>query len=139
MKKFNIYSAGIIFGALLSGCTSLPSPQKKEESVSNLTVGVVQKEISVGMPSTDVLVALGSPNIVKTDPNGNEVWVYDRFSREQVYQAAGGALGYFSGNGGGIASADSGSSQVSSKTLTVIIKLDAKDNVASIAYHSSKF
>ena len=138
MKKQNVYLAGIIFGALLSGCASLPSSQK-EESADNLTVGVVQKEITTGMPSTDVLVALGSPNIVKTDPNGNEVWVYDRFSKEQVYQTAGGALGYFSGNGGGVVSSSSGSSQVSSKTLTVIIKFDPQDNVASIAYHRSKF
>ncbi len=122
---------------LASGCQSTPTTSG--ESVNKLTVGVVQKEIKKGMPATDVVVALGSPNIVKTAPNGNEVWVYDKFSTEQVYQTAGGAIGYFSGNGGGIISGERGSSQVSSNTLTVIIKFNEQSNVDSIAYHRSKF
>lgn len=138
MKKQYGCLATIALTVALSGCATSPSADK-EDNTNQLTVGVVQKEITTGMPSTDVLTALGSPNIVKTNPEGNEVWVYDRFSKEQVYQTTGGALGYFSGNGGGIISSEQGSSQVSSKTLTVIIKFDAQDNVASIAYHRSKF
>ncbi|MBE0367024.1 hypothetical protein J8L98_07900 [Pseudoalteromonas sp. MMG013] len=122
---------------LCVGCQSVQ--QSNSEKVDRLTVGVVQKEIKNGMPSTDVVAALGSPNIVKTAPSGNEVWVYDKFSKEQVYQTSGGTLGYFSGNGGGIVSAEQGSSQVSSNTLTVIIKFDQLSNVSSIAYHRSKF
>ena len=127
----------IALAILATGCQT--TQNSDANNVDKLTVGVVQKEIKNGMPSTDVVVALGSPNIVKTAPNGNEVWVYDKFSTEQVYQSAGGALGYFSGNGGGIISGEKGSSQVSSNTLTVIIKFDEKSNVDSIAYHRSKF
>ena len=126
-----------IVAVLASGCQSTDSTPG--ESVNRLTVGVVQKEIKKGMPSTDVVVALGSPNIVKTAPNGSEVWVYDKFSTEQVYQTVGGALGYFSGNGGGIIGGEQGSSKVSSNTLTVIIKFDQQSNVEKIAYHRSKF
>ncbi|WP_448548243.1 hypothetical protein [Thalassotalea fusca] len=103
------------------------------------TLVLCKKKLKAGMPSTDVVVALGSPNILKTAPNGNEVWVYDKFSTEQVYQSAGGALGYFAGNGGGIVTETRGSSQVSSNTLTAIIKFDENSNVDTIAYHRSKF
>ena len=40
------------------------------DHTDKLTVGVVQKEIQEGMPATDVAIALGSPNIVKKDPDG---------------------------------------------------------------------
>jgi len=127
-----------LVAALTAACNSTQSGDEGVQA-ERLTVGVVQKEIVKGMPSTDVVVALGSPNIVKTNQQGNEVWVYDKFSREQVYQTASGALGYFSGNGGGVISGSAGSSQVSSNTLTVIIKFDKQDNVDTIAYHRSKF
>ncbi|WP_440056463.1 hypothetical protein ACSLBF_20380 (plasmid) [Pseudoalteromonas sp. T1lg65] len=134
--KLSKFAMALAILATLSACQTT---KQEGEKVDKLTVGVVQKEIKKGMPSTDVVVALGSPNIVKTAPNGNEVWVYDKFSKEQVYQTAGGALGYFSGNGGGVISSEYGSSQVSSSTLTVIIKFDVASNVESIAYHRSKF
>jgi outer membrane protein assembly factor BamE (lipoprotein component of BamABCDE complex) len=120
----------------LTGCQQT---QPKTENIDRLTVGVVQKDIKKGMASTDVIVALGSPNIVKTGPEGKEVWVYDKFSKTQVYQTSGGTLGYFSGNAGGVTSSEYGSNQVSSSTLTVIIKFDTNSNVETIAYHRSKF
>lgn len=128
----------VLMAALTAACNTTSSGNEGVQA-QRLTVGVVQKEIVKGMPSTDVLTALGSPNIVKTNQQGNEVWVYDKFSREQVYQTASGALGYFSGNGGGVISGSTGSNQVSSSTLTVIIKFDKQDNVDTIAYHRSKF
>lgn len=127
-----------LMAALTTACNSTQSGDEGVQA-ERLTVGVVQKEIVKGMPSTDVVAALGSPNIVKTNQQGNEVWVYDKFSREQVYQTASGALGYFGGHGGGVISGSTGNSQVSSNTLTVIIKFDKQDNVDTIAYHRSKF
>lgn len=127
----------VITSFLSVACQSIN--KNEPQNIERLTVGVVQKEIKQGMPATDVVLALGSPNIVKTAPNGNEVWVYDKFSKEQIYQTTGGVLGYFSGNGGGIISSEQGRRQVSSNTLTVIIKFDTQDNVDIIAYHRSKF
>ncbi len=109
------------------------------DHTDKLTVGVVQKEIQEGMPATDVAIALGSPNIVKKDPDGAEVWVYDKFSSEQIYQTSSGALGYFSGGLNGILTGSQGASRVSSNTLTIIIKFDERNAVDSIAYHRSKF
>lgn len=137
INRITGFMALTILAILSTGCQN--TQKNDSDNVSKLTVGVVQKEIRKNMPSTDVVAALGSPNIVKTAPNGNEVWVYDKFSKEQVYKTLGGTLGYFSGNGGGIISAEQGSSQVSSSTLTIIIKFDENSNVDSIAYHRSKF
>ena len=38
----------------------------------DMTVGIVQKEIRVGMSQADVAEALGSPNIVTKDNEGSE-------------------------------------------------------------------
>lgn len=131
-------SCVLLMSAAMMACNTTQSDDEGVKA-ERLTVGVVQKEIVKGMPSTDVVAALGSPNIVKTNQAGNEVWVYDRFSREQVYQTASGALGYFAGNGGGLISGSAGNNRVSANTLTVIIKFDKQDNVDTIAYHRSKF
>ncbi len=62
---------------LLAGCMtaadhqrSLGSSQERE-----MTLGVVQKEIRVGMSQADVATALGSSNIVTKDDEGKETWV----------------------------------------------------------------
>jgi len=56
-----------------------------------MTVGVVQRQVSVGMPGSAVLEALGSPNIVSTDEKRREVWVYDKISTERAYSSDAGA------------------------------------------------
>ena len=119
------------------GCQNT-SPNDSNNT-NKLTVGVVQKEIQQGMPATDVAIALGSPNIVKKDADGAEVWVYDKFSSEQIYQTSSGALVYFSGGVNGILTGSQGASRISSNTLTIIIKFDEQNAVDSIAYHRSKF
>ena len=59
---------------------SLPSTKDRE-----MTVGIVQKEIRVGMSGEDVAAALGSPNIVTKDGEGKEVWVFDKIATEVAY------------------------------------------------------
>src|SRR3990172_1845529 len=76
------------------GCTNVS--QYQQELLSNkereMTVGIVQKEIKVGMSQADVANALGSPNIVTKDSNGKETWIYDKIASEASY-AAGSAYG----------------------------------------------
>ena len=50
-----------------------------------LTLGIVQKEIKVGMSQADVISVLGSPNIVTRDSEGRETWVYDKIATEYFY------------------------------------------------------
>jgi len=102
---------------------------------NKLTVGTVQKEIRKGMSGAEVAQALGSPNIVSTDEQGREVWIYDKISTDRVESESGGygtliLFGY-----GGRA----GSSSTSQQTLTVIIKFDNDKKVRDFAYHASRF
>ena len=117
-----------------------------------MTVGVVQKEIRVGMPSTDVLAALGSPNMVRKGADSiGETWVYDKIATEASYKnsnsnVAGSVSGagvpgdvLLLGNVGANHSGSKGSSATTQKTLTVIIKFDPSDKVESFSYHTSTF
>lgn len=113
--------------------SNLPSTQERET-----TVGLVQKHIHTGMSQPDVAAALGSPNIVTRDSDGNETWIYDKIAREaSVSQDAGGTglvLNLF-----GFYSRSAGASSTTERTLTVIIKFDEESNVKTFSYHASKF
>ncbi len=112
-----------------------------------LTVGKVQKEIRVGMSGAEVAAALGSPNIVSTDENRREVWIYDKVSTDYAYSDSSGGVsaliigwgGSAGALGGGSYSSASGASSRTQKTLTIIIKFDDKGGVRDFAYHQSKF
>ena len=116
-----------------------------------MTVGMVQKEIRKGMSAADVAEVLGSPNIVTTDSEGREVWVYDKISTDVTYStdtggagvllligaAAGDVLG--GGLGSGSYSRSTGAQSKTQRTLTVVIKYDEQKKVRDFAYHSSRF
>jgi len=127
----------LITGTLLAGCVSVNENQQALSSVKEreMTVGIVQKEIKVGMSQTDVASALGSPNIITKDGGGKETWVYDKIATEASYSQSGayGTLILVGASGG------SGAYSTTQKTLTVIIKFDTMGNVGSFSYHASKF
>lgn len=150
-KMIQTYSVLLLF--LLNGCVSAAQHQKDLHSTQEreMTVGIVQKEIRVGMSQADVAAALGSPNIVTRDKEGKEAWVYDKIATEASYSRSSGSLGGGAG-GGGVAgttlilglfgggySKDAGAASSTQKTLTVIIKFDQDSLVESFSYHSSKF
>lgn len=116
-----------------------------------LTVGTVQREIKVGMSSADVVGVLGSPNMVTTDSERRENWVYDKISTSRVYSSStGGVSALILGGGlvggalagGGVVpsySSSAGASSTSQKTLTIIIKFDKSSQVRDFAYRYSSF
>ncbi len=106
-----------------------------EAGKSNLTAGVVQREIRKGMNGGEVASVLGSPNIVTSGAGGTEVWVYDRTFSQVEAASAGTGVWFLVG----ITSSNSGISRSSQSTLTVVVKFDAEKKVADIAYHQSKF
>jgi outer membrane protein assembly factor BamE (lipoprotein component of BamABCDE complex) len=69
------------------GCQSAQNHANNvsDSNTQNLTVGTVQREIRIGMSGAEVVSVLGSPNIVTTDENRQESWVYDRISTTEVY------------------------------------------------------
>jgi len=119
----------------LGGCTQKASwhaNEVEQTEKQNLTVGEVQRNIKKGMSGGDVAEVLGSPNVVSTDENGNEVWIYDRFHTEQVASVSNGLTFTLSNVGGGAV-------RSSQSTITVIIKFDGNHKVRDFAYHKSSF
>ena len=137
----------------LTGCMSAHQHYQQTHGAQErqMTVGIVQKEIRKGMSAADVAEVLGSPNIVTTDSEGREVWVYDKVSTDVTYSAdAGGAgvlllIGAAAGDalGGGLGSGSysrsAGAQSKTQRTLTVVIKYDDQKKVRDFAYHSSQF
>ena len=140
----------LLLGAVLplAGCISAAVHRAavEDNASGRLTVGTVQQEIRVGMSGADVVTALGAPNIVTTDEQRREVWVYDKISSE-VVQSAGGltfsplilATGSVLGAGTGSVSQSAGAVSRSDRTLTVVVKFDEQHRVRDFAYHASQF
>lgn len=106
-----------------------------KDDTENLTLGKVQREIKIGMTSAEVIEVLGSPNLVSTDEERREVWVYDKISSSVTssHNDSGAVLIFF----GAVSS--SSTKTTSQKTLTVIIKYDKDGKVRDFAYHTSNF
>lgn len=140
---------------LMAGCQSAAQHsadvQTARDAGDRLTVGTVQREIRVGMPSSDVVEVLGAPNMVTTDERRRETWVYDRISTERVYSKSsggvsalilgGGLVGssLIGGAGGAGYSGSAGASSTSQRTLTIVVKFDEDSRVRDFAYRSSSF
>lgn len=125
----------LIAALSIGGCVSASQHAEEVQSIGNISVGTVQKQIKVGMSGADVLQALGSPNMVSTDDQRREVWVYDKVATDRVQSSSNGWV--FAVLAGGQTSA--GASSTSQRTLTIIIKFDEQNLVRDFAYHSSKF
>lgn len=132
----------------MCGCMTATEHQQALHSSNEreMTLGVVQKDIHVGMSQADVAIALGSPNIVSKDSEGSDTWIYDKiatevsFSKDSGGILGGGGLGSWGIIFGGAAySKSAGASAQTQKTLTVVIKFDEKQSVKTLSYHSSKF
>jgi outer membrane protein assembly factor BamE (lipoprotein component of BamABCDE complex) len=123
-------------GLFLGGCkTAQQHSADVNQPGDRLTVGTVQKEIRVGMSGADVVAVLGSPNVVTTDENRREVWVYDKVSTTSVSSSSsGGATILILWVSGG-----AGATSTSQRTLTVVIKFDENKKVRDFAYHASSF
>ncbi|MDD5108017.1 MAG: hypothetical protein PHC29_00685 [Candidatus Omnitrophica bacterium] len=134
MKKISFLFLSILF---LSGCSTAGSHLNsvKLDAGDRVTVGKVQREIRIGMPSAQVIEVLGSPNIVSTDENRLEVWVYDKIATDVSYSNSNGGVWLILASVGG----NSGATSTSQRTLTVVIKFDADKKVRDFAYHSSSF
>jgi outer membrane protein assembly factor BamE (lipoprotein component of BamABCDE complex) len=111
------------------------------------TLGLVQKELKVGMSQTDVVSALGSPNMVTRSGQGHEAWVYDKVASEARVRSTG-----VGGGAGGIGAPGASlilgvlgghyrndSAVTMQKTLTVVVRFSADGAVESFSFHASRF
>lgn len=134
MLKNVIISIIVLVNMLVVGCVSQPVNNNSQQG-DRVTVGTVQKEIRVGMSAASVASVLGSPNIVTSDDNDGEVWIYDKISSNASYSSSN-AYATILLIGGSESNSKASSSQ---KTLTIIIKFDANKKVSSFKYHTSRF
>ena len=123
---------GLSLSVALTGCARETAQGPPDD---RLTVGKVQGEIKVGMPASRVAEILGSPNIVSTDEQRREVWIYDKVSTDRVDTSSSiyGTLIILGGSSG-----QSSSSQ-RQRTLTIIIKYDEDKKVRDFAYNYTQF
>jgi len=140
MIKTKLVILTVISLSMLSGCMSaaqhqqsLPSTQERET-----TVGIVQREIHVGMSGAQVAEALGSPNIVTQDSEGDETWIYDKIASEASYSQDSGGTGLIISLLAGY-NRQSGAVSTTQRTLTIVIKYGKDKLVKSFSYHASKF
>ena len=133
-KSICIAFVAVINMLMVSACKH-PTNAGPDGDATNLTVGTVQRSITVGMPASDVVGILGSPNIVTTDEQRREVWVYDKISSNRVdtKNSFGGSIIIL---GGSTAQKESTTTQ---KTLTIIIKYDEQKMVRDFAYNFTQF
>ena len=130
---------------LTAGCSAThhAADVREADDIDRVTVGTVQKEIVIGMSAADVAAVLGSPNIVTTEEERQETWIYDKISTDVTYSRSSGTIvGLIfgsSGGGAGVGSTSAGSSSSSQRTLTVIIKFDGNSRVRDFSYHTSRF
>jgi outer membrane protein assembly factor BamE (lipoprotein component of BamABCDE complex) len=143
----------ICIGILLNGCMTAKQHYQDTHGAQErqMTVGTVQREIRKGMSGAEVAEVLGSPNIVTTDGEGREVWIYDKISTDVTYSRSSGGVivgllvGGLSGDvlaGGGAGGSygkSAGAESKTQRTLTVLIKFDEQKMVRDFAYHSSRF
>lgn len=116
--------------AMLAGC-AVPQQPAPTDAV---TLGTVQRSVHKGMSQSEIVEALGSPNMVTRDKDGVETWAYDKASTSVVSSSVEGygTLLLVGVNGG------KSSASTSQRTLTLIIKF--KDSVVSdFTYRSTSF
>ncbi len=148
-NKLAAFMLAALGACAATGCMSASDHRAAvdEPAGERLTVGTVQKEIRVGMSGAEVAAVLGSPNIVSTDEERREVWIYDKIATDAAYSSSSGGIaslilaggGSVAGGAAGGVNQSAGASSTSQRTLTVIIKFDNDKKVRDFAYHTSRF
>ena len=125
MKPLCLISIGVLCCALL-GCSS-PAPfatiPARQIETQKVTLGNVQMIVKKGASSADVISALSSPNIVTSNKDETETWVYDKIMTESETAH---------GNNGMV-------SVRSTRTMIVVIKFDREHRVETVQYRQTSY
>jgi hypothetical protein len=79
--------------------------------------------VKKGASNADVIEALSSPNIVTTNNDGTETWVYDKVLTEAEY----------------VQGQNSGVAVRSTRTMIVVIKFDKNSKVDTVQYRQTSY
>ena len=125
MKKFNLALCSV--SILTCVACSQPAPlaviPARQIQTQKITLGAVQSTVKKGASTADVINALSSPNIVTSNSDETETWVYDKLATEQETAT---------GSNGSV-------SVTSSRTLIVVIKFDKNRLVESVQYRQTSY
>ena len=134
-KTIKIMSICVI-SLIISACSTIDNRDYVANKNNTLTVAKAQSLIHKGMTGDEVVTALGSPNMITSNKNGGETWVYDKISTDETVASSGfgGGLPLLLGGSGNTAARST-----TQKTLTIIVKFDSQKTVSDIAYHQSSF
>lgn len=119
---------------------------RQADDAKQLTLGKIQQTLKKGMKQDEIVLALGSPNMVTVDSGGLETWIYDKLRTEISAAAAkdsvnilGGIIGGSAGAGAAVGSSSGASNQTTSqKTLTVVLKFKNKA-LEEFTYNATTF
>lgn len=137
IRSGNPVFLALLTALLITGCQGAASHRAavQDDSTDRMTVGKVQREIRVGMSSAEVAQVLGSPNIVSTDEERREVWIYDKIATDRAQSSSSGGVSILILG----AASSAGASSTSQRTLTVVVKFDNVGKVRDFAYHTTRF
>lgn len=124
----------LVLAVFTTSCNAGRFYNETYSETERLELGTVQKGIYEGMAQDEVAIVLGSPNIVTSDKDKKETWIYDKIATEVRRSGSSGLILFCQTGADYVSRAD-----VSQKTLTVVIKFDNEKKVETVAYHSSKF
>ena len=155
MNPTRLFLTAAILASSIAGCQTAgehaAAVRQAQGTDEKLTVGTVQREIRIGMTNADVVQVLGSPNMVTTDEQRRENWVYDKISTESVYSTSSGGVnalilgggligaGAAGGLGGAGYNSSAGARSTTQRTLTIIVRFDAENRVRDFSYRASSF
>lgn len=144
----NVFLSALIILVLVSCVPPIErvNQARQAEDAKQLTLGKVQQTLIKGMKQDEIVLALGSPNMVTVDNAGLETWIYDKLRTEVSSASAsdninvlGGIIGGSAGAGASVGSSSGASNQTrSQKTLTVVLKFKNK-SLETFTYNASSF
>ncbi len=114
------------FSFLLVACAPsvpLATIPARQVETQKITLGSVQLIVKKGASNADVIGALSSPNIVTTNNDGTETWVYDKITSEAEY----------------VQGRSSGVAVQSNRTMIVVIKFDKAGRVETVQYRQTSY
>ncbi len=117
--KLLIISMVIVSGA----CSPLATIPARKVEAERLSLGFVQSKIRKGSSGDEVVQILGTPNIVTSNEEGAETWIYDKASSEEEKTSL-------------------FSSEVrvkSSRSMIVVIKFDGDKKVVDVQYRQTSY
>jgi outer membrane protein assembly factor BamE (lipoprotein component of BamABCDE complex) len=112
----------------LAGCVTTQGPPlatipARQVETQRITLGALQMNVKPGVSGDDVIKALGSPNIVTSNSDKTETWVYDKMMVENEVAVGSGAA----------------VSTRSTRTMIVRIKFDGNKKVEDVSYRQMSY